>query len=321
VPLSRRFLLALPLAACAGRQSLASDRITASLLPLRGGARDLGRGIGALRYAGGLALTAAEPGFGGFSALWTADGSDLVLLSDRGLVARAKALFDDAGNLAGLGATAFHTLSDRDGNAYPRAFVDAEALARLPDGRFAIAFEQHHRIMVFDADLRREEGEIYAPDTDAFGRNEGMETLAALTDGRLVIIAEADGRGDPTGHAAWIGGADAWDPFVYRSAPGHKPVDAVQLPSGDLLVLERRQPFLASVGGRLVRVRLSDLRGGADVSGAEIARLDAPAFADNFEGVTAWQDADGLTHLFLVSDDNQTFVLRTVLVQFVLEEG
>ena len=47
-------------------------------------------------------------------------------------------------------------------------------------------------------------------------------------------------------------------------------------------------------------------------------RLSASGI-ENMEGIAVWRDASGRTRLTLISDDNFTGLLRTLLLDFVVE--
>jgi len=70
---------------------------------------------------------------------------------------------------------------------------DAEALVAIKDG-FVVTFEQRHRLWFYrgaTAPFRaRPENIRLSENILALPRNGGLETLARLRDGRLVIIAE-----------------------------------------------------------------------------------------------------------------------------------
>jgi hypothetical protein len=301
-----------PLLACASLA--AQDRIGFAPLAPPAGALDADGRVGALAWAGGLTLS----GIGGLSAFDAApDGSILTMLSDRTWTATVAPLYDGTGTLVGLETLRTGQLLGADGAPYPGGFNDSEGLAMLPLGWRVVSFEGFHRLMIFDPGLVKEEGEIPLPRDEQFERNKGIEAISRTADGRLVIFSEADGPGDPLMHQAWIGGEDGWDAFALKVEPGYRPTDAALLPNGDILLLERHDPFLATVGGAVRRIPFGDIAPGAVVEGDLLARLDGAVFPDNYEAITAWQDGEGRVRILVGSDNNQIFLLRTVLLQFV----
>lgn len=98
----------------------------------------------------------------------------------------------------------------------------------------------------------------------------------------------------------------------------YDPADATALPNGDLLVLDRafRLPFRFS--NRLSLVPASAIRAGSVARGELLATLDSPLIHDNFEGVATTIE-HGATIVWLVSDDNQLPLQRTLLLKFRLD--
>ncbi|HYF06873.1 MAG TPA: esterase-like activity of phytase family protein, partial [Acetobacteraceae bacterium] len=198
---------------------------------------------------------------------------------------------------------------------------DSEAIARLPDGSWIIAFERWHRLRAY----RRLDGPgtfVEAPPgIERAPRNGGMEALAVLADGRWLVLAEQLApEGAPEQRMAWIGGPGRWTPLAYRPAPGFEPTDAAALPDGGALVLERRFSFLAGgFSGRIVRLSPAALRAGGVLEGAELIRLAHPLPAENWEGIAVarWQ---GRLIVAVVSDDNQSVLQRSLLLVFELRE-
>ena len=94
----------------------------------------------------------------------------------------------------------------------------------------------------------------------------------------------------------------------------------VLLPSGDLLILERKFSWLGGVGIRIRRLVLSDIAPGAVVDGPAIFNADLGNEIDNMEGIDAHVSAEGETVLTMVSDDNFSLIQRNLLLQFTLVE-
>jgi hypothetical protein len=96
--------------------------------------------------------------------------------------------------------------------------------------------------------------------------------------------------------------------------------DCALLPSGDLLLLERKFSLAVGVGIRIRRVALSTLKPGAVVDGPAIFEADLGKEIDNMEGLDVHRDADGDLVLTMISDDNFSMLQRTLLLQFRLVE-
>lgn len=277
--------------------------------------------VGDLRYRGGLRLDTADGAFGGLSALdVTPDGRQLTAVSDDGMWFRLDLTHDDQGRLTDAGLVARGQVTGANGRFLPRKSArDAESLARLPDGRLVIAFEQNHRLVVYDDAEFVVGTELPIPPGLRRARdNSGLEGLTVLADGRLFGVAEnASGEGT----TAWISNGDSWDARAYPLDGSFRPTGAATLPNGDVLVLERRASILG-LNGRIVRVSQDQLNGGGALVPVEVARLDAgwDGPVDNFEGIAVAQNDAGETLVFVVSDDNFSILQRTLILMFSIVE-
>ena len=308
--LSRRALLAACLAASAP-PVLAQNVAQPFALP------DL---PGPLHPLGGLVIDAKALGGGGFSGAHLAPDLTLTLISDRGHWAEARLLLEGLTPI-GLQPLRHGPLRDEAGRPLPRGFnADAEALARLPDGTWLVAFERRHRIRAY----RRLDGPgTYVappPGLDNAPANGGLESLAVLPDGRLFAIAETFAPPDrPELRHAWLGAPGRWLPLYWQPAPGFHPTDAAILPDGSALVLERRFSLLGGLAARLVRAvpnALSSAREGTVLGGETILTLDdEPLPSENWEGVAVTRLGDQ-TLVALMSDDNESVLQRSLLLLF-----
>jgi hypothetical protein len=277
---------------------------------------------GPLRPLGGLVIDAAALGGGGFSGVHLAPDLTLTLISDRGHWAEARLLLDGP-TPVGFAPLRHGPLRDEAGKPIPRGFAaDAEALARLPDGTWLVAFERRHRIRAY----RRLDGPgayvAAPPGLDNAPPNGGLESLAVLQDGRLFTIAETFTPPDrPELRHAWLGAPGRWTSLYWQPAPGFHPTDAAILPDGRALVLERRFSLLGGFSARLVMTApdaLRSAREGAVLSGEVILTLnDAPLPAENWEGIAVTRYGDE-TLVALISDDNESILQRSLLLLFAL---
>lgn len=282
----------------------------------------LGDRVGALRFRGGLDLRHDDPAFGGLSSLRvTPEGTGFTALSDRGHVVTGRLIHDAEGRLTGAADLTVAPLRDSDGSVLAGRRSDSEEMAHLPGGGWVVSFEREHRLMRYPEVLAAgTPTAMTGPDgLSGLGGNSGIEAMAALPDGTLVLIAEG-GAGEER-HRGWLGGADGWQPFTYLAQPPYRPVGAAVLPDGDLLVLERRYSWPAGVGARIARVPRQGLVAGAEVSGETVARLERPLTVDNYEGIDVRRPPGGPTRIYLISDDNFSASQRTLLLVFDLEEG
>lgn len=227
-------------------------------------------------------------------------------------------LRDPTGVLTGLADAAILPMRDGAGRPIPPGRAgDAEALARLADGRLVVAFERWHRLRVF-ASPEAPGLPFPAPaGVEALPANAGLESLTVLADGRLLAIAEATGE-DGTA-PAWIGRADggAWQPRRYRPAPDFAAVDAAGLPGGGALVLERRASVLGGFSARITWLPPAALEAPL-LAPLGIAAIAAPLTVDNYEGIAVAPRGDGALDVAIVSDDNFAFFQRTILMLFRL---
>ncbi|MCO6415403.1 esterase-like activity of phytase family protein [Siccirubricoccus sp. KC 17139] len=299
------------LLACAGAASQSSPAATPlPLEPLPPGSK--------LEALGGLVLDTGVIGFGGFSALHVDDALNLTSIADIGRWMTARLVLDGL-RPAGLQAVRTGMLRDGTGAPLGRGFAgDAESLAPLPGGGWLVGFERWHRIRDYAA-LDGPGRYVQAPpEIAASPPNGGMESLAVLPDGRWFIIAENNPWPTPAEtRPAWIGGPERWRKRLYLPAPDFDPADMAPLPDGGVLVLERSFSALGGFGSRIVRLTARQLDGEGVMEGEELLRFAPPLPIDNFEGISVFEHG-GRRLVALVSDDNQFFLQRSLLLLFAL---
>jgi hypothetical protein len=278
------------------------------------------RRVGRLEWRGGLELTSPDPRLGGLSALRvTPDGSRFVAVSDEGWRLDACLQYDADGRLVSLHSARLVPLLSRGGRPLPeisKEESDAESLILEADGSLIVGFEGNHRIVRYPADGRTS---LVPPPPrlqDA-PDNSGLEALVRLADGRILAITE--NLAVAGGVRGWIGDGKAggWRPLVWRTSEAFLPTDAALLPSGDVLVLERRFP---PVGARLRLLSAASLAAGAVLDGVEVARLEGSLNVDNMEGIDVQRGPSAETLVWILSDDNYNFLQRTLLLHFRLLE-
>jgi hypothetical protein len=282
--------------------------------------------VGLLSFRGGLALTSANPRFGGFSALrLSEDGARITLISDEGSWLTAHLVHDERGRLAGLADAELGPLLDLEGKPLvEKEKSDAESLARLPDGSMVVGFERHHRLWRYAATSGRLDGKPTVvpppPGLDKAPANGGIESLVAWNKGGLFALTEYWIVDDMI--RGWTNGPDRWEPLGYRFEGAFRPSDMACLPSGDVVVVERAyDPERGIVSIRLRRVSRKDVKAGAQLKSTPIAELGPPLSVDNFEGIDAIRGKKGETLIYVVSDDNfRAGDQRTLLLMFSLDE-
>ena len=276
--------------------------------------------VGRLTFLGGVALAAGDPAFGGYSAL-AVEGDRFTLLSDGGTVLRFRMGTDWRPREA-----TYANLPTGPSIGWQKQDRDSESLAIDPTtGRAWVGFERWNTIGRYAPGLARGERLAMPRAMDAWPDNGGPEAMVRLRDGRFMVISES---GRPKGGPR--GGRDALvfagDPtvrtrpafrFVYRPPRHYDPSDVTELPDGRLLVLNRRfrLPFVWSV--KLTIVERGAMRPGRQAIGREIATIAPPLTSDNYEGVAVTREGNA-TIVWLVSDDNQSMLERTLLMKFRL---
>jgi hypothetical protein len=284
--------------------------------------------FGSLQYRSGLVLTSKYRDFGGLSGLrLDAKGEGFIAISDKGNWFTGRIVYSGQA-MTGLADVEAAPILGADGRPITaRGWYDSESIA-VDGPTVYIGLERVHQILKFDFghDGVRARGEVLPqpPGMRKLPSNGGLEALVvgrkgmALA-GTLIAISE---RGlDPAGNImAWLIGGKAPAQFSVRRTDAYDISDAVQLPSGDLLLLERKFSLLGGAGIRIRRIALAGIVPGATVDGPSIFDADLGFEIDNFEGIDAHVTADGETVLTLVSDDNFSMLQRTLLMQFTLVE-
>ncbi|OFX01408.1 MAG: hypothetical protein A3D94_21580 [Alphaproteobacteria bacterium RIFCSPHIGHO2_12_FULL_66_14] len=306
----------------AGAQDQAIE-IHGSSLPLRIDEPAATR-VDRLIWRGGIAMAASSRNFGGWSALHvSADSRSLTSVSDGGARLTATIDYDAKGNLAGLSNARIGQLRGLAGKPISsKAEADAEAMARLPDGSWLVAFERRHRLWRYPT-LTATPAPVEGP--AEIGRqpaNGGVEALTALADGRVIAISEDYGQ-RPGTVMGWIGqpvagGAYLWRSFDYATVPDFHPTAITILPDGSFATVERAFDVVRGVRCRVMRFDAAQLKPGATVRAEELARLASPYAVDNLEGMAATKGARGETLLWLISDDNFNRLQRNILLLFEL---
>jgi hypothetical protein len=241
---------------------------------------------------------------------------ELSAISDSGAGASGAQL-SDGGRLTAVRTTGIGPLRAISGAGLDDREVDAEGLALGADGNFYVSFEVFHRIRRY-RDIGGHAEEIPPhPEFRGLQRNSALEALAIDADGSLYAIPERSG---------------AWErPFpVYRLANGRWDRD-LELrrdgtflvagadfgPDGRLYLLERDFRWLGGFSSRIRSFHLGPA--GFD---DEVTLLETGFGAtDNLEGISVWRDPAGRTRVTLISDDNFFALQRTVVVEYLLNEG
>ncbi len=267
-------------------------------------------------------------GVAGLSALaWDPDEGLLYALSDRGRIFHLRPHIEDGMLKAVDGLRGFH-LRNANGRYIPRYLADAEGMVALQadngvrgDTRLIISFEQTPRLMVFKPDGHWAAG--YA-----------LPTALKLVDNyshpnrALEAVTVGPGGGPVTGpeRPFWNEAGEGVRLYDlkghYWRYPLSSDTDASLVameyrPGQGLLTLERS--FVSPFHPLRIRLRRAGFPGPADgttLAVEEVALLDSHRGwnIDNFEGLTHHRDG----RWFMVSDDNERGLQKTLLVYFEL---
>ena len=284
--------------------------------------------FGALEYRSGLILTSPFRGFGGLSGLRIdASGERFIAISDKGTWFTGRIVYTGR-DMTGLAEVEAAPMLGSDGRPITsRGWFDSESIA-LDGSLVYVGLERVNQILRFDFSkgFTRALGEVVTvpPAFRKLPYNKGCESLVVVPKGfalagTLMAISERglDANGDIL---AFLIGGKTPGQFAVRRTNDFDISDAVLLPSGDLLVLERKFGLMIGVGVRIRRIPLNSIRPGALVDGPSIFDADLGEEIDNLEGIDAHVSADGETVLTMVSDDNFSMIQRTLLLQFTLVE-
>jgi hypothetical protein len=283
--------------------------------------------FGALEFRGGLELTSSYREFGGLSAIRVAaDGARFVALTDKGRWLTGRITYDKRERPSGIADAVMAPILGQDGRPLAsRGWYDTESIAE-DGGTLYVGIERVHRIVRFDFGrdgvLARGTPIPTPPGVSRLPSNKGLEAMVVVPSGlplagTLIALSERglDSHGNLRGFL--IGGPRAGE-FAIRRSDDFDISDCALLPSGDLLILERRFFWWSGIAMRIRRIPLAAIAPDALVDGRELIFADMGFQIDNMEGLSVHRTAAGDTILTLVSDDNFSALQRTILLQFKL---
>jgi hypothetical protein len=282
--------------------------------------------FGALEYRSGLVLTSSFSRFGGLSGLrLDAKGERFISFSDRGHWFTGRIVYDGRA-MVGLADVETAPMLGPDGKPIiERGWYDSESIA-LDGSLVYIGLERVNKVLRFDFSkgFTRARGEVVALPKAAsrLPNNKGLEALVFVPKGQplagtLIAISERglDAKGNLI---AFLVGGPSPGQFSVRRTEDFDVSDAVLLPGGDLLILERKFSWLSGIGIRIRRIPLKSVTPGAVIDGPSIFEANLGYEVDNMEGIDAHLTVEGETVLTMVSDDNFSMIQRTLLLQFTL---
>lgn len=269
--------------------------------------------MGAFRLEEIWQLRSASRMFGGYSALLSENGKDLLAFSDSGLLLR----FTPPGRNGPPPEASRLDL----GTPRPLNNSDLESATRDPrSGQFWFGIESRNQIVRMTRNFRRTG--IATPRAMAhWGDNTGPESLVRLHDGRFLTVREVpDAAFGATGNQGLLFDGDPVERdtplhFTFDGPHNFSVTDMAQMPDGRVLILMRRVvwPLPIRLAGRIAIGDPREIREGGVWYVREIARLSTDLPVDNFEGLTIEPQGDGKLVVWIISDDNHAVLERTLL--------
>lgn len=269
-----------------------------------------------VRPVGAWILSSANPSFGGVSGIEISpDGNRLDLVTDRGRWISADVVSMHTEN--GLQLENWrHRQTIKD---ISRA--DGEALVHA-EGQMVVALEVQQKLLTFEyPSLSQGKNLEFPGDFVSRDVNFGIEALSEFDDALLVF---RETRADEQAHVQMlVRHPELEDRLVaLQSRPGFSVTGADRL-GLSLYTLERSFGLLAGFAAEIREHDLAALNHNEDdpLPSKRIARFSGGSAFDNFEGLAVHQDAQGQTHMLMISDDNFHALQRTLLIHLVVLDG
>ena len=286
------------------------------------------RKFGDLLFRSGLVLKSSYSRFGGISAIrLDAKGEGFIAISDKADWFTGRITYRGK-EMTGLQGVETAPMLGADGRPLTaRGWYDSEGLA-IDGTTVYVGIERANRLVRFDfrngGMQSRAEEEAVPPAYRRLPNNEGPEALmfvpsGAKLAGALIVLSERglDAAGNILGFL--IGGPSPGE-FAIKRTDGYDISDAALLPDGDIVLLERKFSLRHGVGIRVRRIAIDGVKPGATIDGPTLMEADLGYEIDNMEGIDAHRTESGETVLTLISDDNFSFLQRTLILQFTLIE-
>ena len=280
--------------------------------------RTVGLGLGGwsladgVTFAGGVQLlTPTASPLRSLSDLKLTGDQDFVTVSDAGDLVLGRLKMDGDGRLVGVEQLRSRRLTLRDGTPITeKVDGDAEGLALLPDGQLLVSFEREHRIWNYGP-LENLRPPVSLPrPVWPFNENGGMEAIASASNDNWRVAGEDGGVWDCTRITCSLVQMPPDEPLkdsdyritgMDRDPDGHGywVIQRAFTPPIDARARVRRMAEDGSLGPVMVELKL-------------------PGTTDNFEGIAVTKRG-GKTRLYILSDDNENPLQRTLMLAFDIE--
>ncbi len=261
----------------------------------------------------------------GLSALaWDEDNKLLYAVSDRGWLHHLKLHFDGRNQLAEIDRLASYQLRDLKGEPLEGKWRDAESAFVLnadngipDDTLIVIGFERSPRIVCYRTDgVQRDRYRLpkqLSKKKKFHKPNDMFEAVTSHKNLGVMLIPQKPLKGRDINALYRIEGTGQWD-YKMEDERGNSMSALEALPDDSLLAMERAWD---SMFFRIV-ITLKQIRiNGDQLSVERIARMSSTEgwLLDNFEGLAHHSG----NRFFIVSDDNQNPLQRTLLYYIELE--
>lgn len=244
------------------------------------------------------------------------------MVTDEGDWVTATLETEPDGTPTGLTDARIGPLRNTDGTPMQsKRLADAEAVMLIGDELW-VTFERNQPIRAYEANAGAPSGAARLPFGDAApltgSRNAGLEAMVHMLNGplageTLVFLEEPPRRAsEPT--AARLAASSEVIPFAVQRQDRYAVTGAAALPSGDVVIVERRFSWDDGIFMRLKLLPAEEILAGA-VRPRLLLDADGSTIIDNMEGIAVTDHPDGPI-LTLISDDNGNFFQRTVLLRF-----
>ena len=263
-------------------------------------------------FAGGVQLlTPTLSPLRSLSDLKLVGENGFVSVSDAGDLVLGQLKLDENGRLVGLEQFRSRRLTLTDGSLIAQKVDgDAEGLALLPNGEILVSFEREHRIWNYGPLAAVQTPRSLPRPVWPFDENSGMEAIAAADNDNWRVAGEDGGVWDCTVITCTVVQTVPSEPLkdsnfritgMDRDPDGH----------GYWVVQRAFSPPLDA------RARVRHMQQDGTL-GPVMVELKLPGTTDNFEGIAATKRG-GKTRLYILSDDNENPLQRTLMLAFDIE--